>query len=237
VRLAVVPSETSLSVVIVDDDPLVRRVVKDTLEDAGILVLAEGEDGREAVELARQHRPDVMLIDIVMPQMDGIAATRQILETHPDQVVVMLTGSDDDDIVVLGLRAGAAGFLTKDLRIESLPRAIEGLRDGEAAVSRRMTMRLIEHLRRTPAGRTGLRPVQSGLTEREWEVLDLIGEGLTNDAIARRLVVSVETVRTHVKHILRKMGVRTRQDAVAKGDLLRDHADAPISGDELPPAV
>jgi DNA-binding NarL/FixJ family response regulator len=223
----VATTDTSLSVVIVDDDPLVRRVVRDTLEQAGIVVLAEGEDGREAIELTRHHQPDVVLIDIVMPQMDGIAATRVILDEAPDQAVVILTGSDDDDMVVLGLRAGATGFLTKDLRIEALPRAIAGLRDGEVAVSRRTTMRLIEHLRRTAGGRAGLRPVQSGLTEREWEVLDLIGEGMTNDEVARSLVVSVETVRTHVKHILRKLDVRTRKDAVERAERLREGLDPP----------
>jgi DNA-binding NarL/FixJ family response regulator len=220
--LSIVGPDIVLSAVIVDDDPLVRRVVRDTLERAGIEVLAEGADGWEAVELARRHRPDVVLMDVVMPRLDGIAATRLIVEERPEQAVIILTGTDDDEVGVLGLRAGATGFLTKDLRIEALPRAIEGVQSGEVAVSRRMTMRLIEHLRRTPDGEgSGVRPVRSPLTDREWEVVDLIDQGHTNDQIARELVVAVETVRSHVKNIRRKLGVPTRQAAAERARELR----------------
>jgi DNA-binding NarL/FixJ family response regulator len=220
--LSIIEPAAVLSAVIVDDDPLVRRVVRDTLERAGILVLAEGADGWEGVELARRHHPDVVLMDVVMPRLDGIAATRRIVEENPDQAVIILTGTADDEVGVLGLRAGATGFLTKDLRIEALPRAIEGVQSGEVAVSRRMTMRLIEHLRRTPdTDGSGVRPVRSPLTDREWEVVDLIDRGHTNEDIARELVLAVETVRSHVKNLRRKLGAPTREQAAARARELR----------------
>jgi len=210
-----------LTAIVVDDDPLVRQVVRTTLERAGITVLGEGSTGLEAIALADELRPDVILLDVVMPQMDGIAATKRIVADRPDQTVILLTGADDDDLVVLGLRAGAAGFLTKDLRIDALPHAVSGVPRGEPALTRRTTMLLIEQLRRFPSGVAGMRPVASLLTEREWVVLDLLGEGLTNDQIARRLFISGETVRTHVKHILRKLEVSSRTEAVARADELR----------------
>lgn len=210
-----------VTAIVVDDDPLVRQVVRSTLERAAISVLGEGATGLDAIELAARLRPDVVLLDIVMPQMDGIAATKRIVADAPEQTVILLTGANDDDLVVLGLRAGAAGFLTKDLRIEALPRAVAGAPRGEPAISRSTAMRLIEQLRRVPVGAAGMRPVASQLTEREWEVLDLLNERLTNDEIARRLVVSGETVRTHVKHILRKLEVSSRTEAVSRANELR----------------
>jgi DNA-binding NarL/FixJ family response regulator len=135
----------------------------------------------------------------------------------------MLTGagSDDDELALLALRAGAAGFLSKELEIETLPRALEGLRQGEAAISRKLTLSLIERLRETPGDASSLRPVKSPLTAREWEVIDLLKGSKTTDQIADELVLSRETVRSHVKNILRKLKVRTRQDAVARADEMR----------------
>jgi DNA-binding NarL/FixJ family response regulator len=211
-----------LRAIIADDDPLARRVVKDTLQRARVVVIAEATNGREAVELTLHYRPDVVLMDVVMPELDGIAATRRIIKEAPDQAIIILTGGKDDELGVLGLRAGASGYLTKDLDLDALPRAIAGVRDGQAAVSRQMTMRLIEHLRRAPEGMTGLRPVRSPLTAREWEVLDLLQERLGTDDIAERLVVTTETVRSHVKNILRKLEVRSREDAVAAAIRMRE---------------
>jgi DNA-binding NarL/FixJ family response regulator len=212
-----------LRAVIADDDPFARRVVKDVLERAGVIVIAEARDGRQAVELALHHLPDVVVMDVVMPGFDGVMATRQIRRQLPEQLVIMLTGagSDDDELALLALRAGAAGFLSKDLEIETLPRALEALRHGEAAISRRLTLSLIERLRETPGGSSGLRPVKSPLTAREWEVIDLLKESKTTDQIADELVLSPETIRSHVKNILRKLKVRTRQDAVAMADEMR----------------
>ena len=210
-----------LRVIIADDDPFARRMIKEALQHAGVIVIAEARDGRQAVELAVHYRPDVVLMDVVMPELDGIAATRSILKVLPDQIVVMLTSGSDEGIGLISLRAGAAGFLTKDLDVDVLPRALYGAIGGEAAISRRLTMRLVEQLRRTPAGATGLRPVRSPLTPREWEVIDLMAEGLTTEQMADRLVLSPETIRTHVKHILRKLSAGTRQEAVAAARSMR----------------
>ena len=168
-------------------------------------------------------------MDVVMPELDGILATRQILKVVPDQLVIVLTGVDDEDdeLGLLALRAGAAGFLSKDVDIDALPRTLEAVRAGEAAISRRMTKRVIEQLRSAPGGSSGMRPVKSPLTAREWEVIDLLKATRSTDEIAADLVLSTETVRSHVKNILRKLDVRSREEAVAAADRMRN-ATPPI---------
>jgi DNA-binding NarL/FixJ family response regulator len=215
--------DARLRAVIADDDPFARRVIKDVLTESGVLVIAEARNGREAVEFALYYRPDVVIMDVVMPELDGIVATRQILKVIPDQLVIVLTGIDEDDeLGLLALRAGAAGFLSKDVDIDALPRTLNGVRAGEAAISRRMTKRLIEQLRSTPGGASGMRPVKSPLTAREWEVIDLLKSTRSTDEIAAELVLSTETVRSHVKNILRKLDVRSREEAVAAADRMRN---------------
>jgi len=210
-----------LRVIICDDDPLVRRLMRSALQLAGIVVVAEASDGCEALELARHYRPEVVLMDVVMPGMDGIEATRRITEEALDTRVVLLTGSRDDELALRGLRAGAVGYLTKDTPIEEIFLALRHAAAGEAAVSARLSMRLIERLRLVPEAGIGLRPVRSVLTGREWEILDLLcSEASTND-IAEDLVLSTETVRSHVKNLLRKLGVRSREEAVALAVNLR----------------
>jgi DNA-binding NarL/FixJ family response regulator len=196
-------------------------MIKESLQRAGILVIAEAQNGREAVELCRYYRPDVMLMDVVMPGLDGITATREILKGSPDQLIVILTSSDEDAMGVLGLRAGAAGFLSKDVDIEALPKAILGATAGEAAISRRLAMLLVETVQKIPEGTVGMRPVKSPLTAREWEVLDLLSEAKTTDQIADSLVLSRETIRSHVKNILRKLDARSREEAVAIAERMR----------------
>jgi NarL family two-component system response regulator LiaR len=205
---------TGLRAIVADDDPFARRMIKEALQRADLVVIAEAQNGREAVELALHYRPDVVVMDVVMPELDGIAATRKIVKEHPEQVIVILTSADDDEMGLLGLRAGAAGFLTKDLDVDVLPRALQGVLTGEAAISRRLSMRLVEQLRRSPDRVGGLRPVKSPLTPREWEVMDLLAQSHTTEQIAETLVLSRETVRTHVKNILRKLEVRSREEAV-----------------------
>jgi DNA-binding NarL/FixJ family response regulator len=207
--------------IIADDDPFARKIIRDALQRAGITVVAEAQNGREAVELVLHYHPDVVLMDVVMPGLDGIAATRRIVKELPDQLIVMLSSGPDDDVGLVALRAGAAGFLTKDVEAEVLPRTLIAALSGEAAISRRMTARLIEHLRHAPQGPIGMRPVRSSLTQREWEVVDLMAESLTTEQMAERLVLSTETVRTHVKHILRKLDARSRSEAVAAATRLR----------------
>jgi DNA-binding NarL/FixJ family response regulator len=186
-----------------------------------VVVIAEAQNGREAVELALHYRPDVILMDVVMPEVDGIIATRRIIKENPEQIIVILTSADEDEMGLLGLRAGAAGFLAKDLDVDVLPQALQGVLQGEAAISRKLSMRLVEHLRRAPQGSGGLRPVKSPLTQREWEVLDLLAESRTTDQIADLLVLSRETVRSHVKNILRKLQARSRDEAVGIAQRMR----------------
>lgn len=223
--------DVALRVIVADDDPLARRVVRDALEAGGIIVIAEAANGREAVELSLYYKPDIVLMDLVMPEFDGIQATRRILAREPDVEVVILTSSDDDEVGIVGLRAGASGFLNKRAGVEALPRALRGAVAGEALVSRRLTMRLVDTIRRTRADGAGIRPVRSRLTPREWEVLDLLCDGQSTDEIADALVLSSETVRSHIKNLLRKLGVRSRQAAVEEARRLR--ADLALADEGL----
>jgi NarL family two-component system response regulator LiaR len=214
-------TETMLRTIVADDDPLVRRLIRDTLQRADVTVIAEASTGREAVELALFYHPDVVVMDFMMPEMDGIEATSRIYAHDPSIRVVLLTGAGDDELGMRGLRAGASGYLSKEVELEALPRALRGALDGEAAISRRLAMQLIEQYRATPRGGTGMRPVRSRLTDREWEVLDLLATGGTTDEIARTLVLSPETVRSHLKNLYRKLEVNSREDAVQAASRLR----------------
>jgi DNA-binding NarL/FixJ family response regulator len=214
-------NETTLRTIVADDDPLVRRLIRDTLQRADVTVIAEASTGREAVELALFYHPDVVVMDFMMPEMDGIEATSRIYAHDPSIRVVLLTGAGDDELGMRGLRAGASGYLSKEVELEALPRALRGALDGEAAISRRLAMQLIEQYRATPRGGAGMRPVRSRLTDREWEVLDLLATGGTTDEIARTLVLSPETVRSHLKNLYRKLEVSSREDAVQAASRLR----------------
>jgi two-component system, NarL family, response regulator LiaR len=211
-----------LRTIVVDDDPLVRRLIRDVLQMDGVTVIAEAGNGREALELALFYRPDVVLMDYMMPELDGIEATRRIYARDPGIRVVLLTGAADEELGLRGLRAGAAGFLSKDMELASLPRVLRRAAAGEAAISRRLAMQLVQHLRTAPAAGTGLRPVRSSLTDREWQVLDLLSGGASNEDISRALVLSHETVRTHLKNLYRKLQVRSRPDAIQAAVRLRD---------------
>jgi DNA-binding NarL/FixJ family response regulator len=204
---------------------MARRTIKDALQYADVVVIAEASNGREAVELCLHYRPDLVLMDVVMPELDGIAATRQILEAVPDQQILVLTSGAEEELGLVALRAGATGFLSKSVDLEALPRAIDGIRDGEAIVSRRLTRQLVEELRDGPSPRKSLRPVKSPLSTREWEVVEMLEEGMSTDDMARSLVLSTETIRSHVKNILRKLGVRTRAEAVDKARRMREGGD------------
>jgi two-component system, NarL family, response regulator LiaR len=216
-----IPRTEPLRAIIADDDSFARRTIKDVLQAAGIIAIAEAHNGREAVELTLFYRPDVVLMDVVMPEMNGIAATRRIVEQIPGQIVVLLASNDEDDLAILGLRTGAVGFLTKDMDINALPRVLERALDGEAVVNRRLGMKLIEQLRAAPNGRSGLRPIRSPLTTREWEIVDLLCDGLSTDDIASALVLSSETVRSHVKSVLSKLGAHSRREAVGIAQRMR----------------
>jgi NarL family two-component system response regulator LiaR len=204
---------------VADDDALARRVITATLRDACFEVVAEAIDGREALEAVELHRPDLVLLDVVMPRVDGVDAAQRIAVSAPETVIVMLTGARDESTALRGLRAGAVGHLSKDIELEALPRALRAALDGEAAISRTMAMRLVELLRHS--GSAGMRPVRSPLTAREWEVLDLVCEGRSNDEIADEFVLSLETVKTHIKSVLRKLGVHSRQEAAVAAARMR----------------
>jgi len=220
--------EMALRTIVADDDPLVRRLIRDTLQRAEGTVIAEAATGREAVELALFYRPDVVVMDYMMPEMDGIEATRRIYESDPSIRVVMLTGAGDDELGLRGLRAGASGYLSKEVELEALPRALRGALDGEAAISRRLAMHLVERFRAAPSGGAGLRPVRSRLTDREWEVLDLLATGATTEEIAKNLVLSSETVRSHLKNLYKKLEVNSREEAVRAATRLRSVSGLPV---------
>ena len=211
-----------LRTIVADDDPLVRRLIRDTLQHDNVVVVAEACNGREAIELALFYRPDVVVMDYMMPEMDGLEATKKLYEQDPDIRVVMLTGGGDESLGLRGLRAGAVGFLSKDMELDALPRALRGALEGEAAISRRLAMHLVQHYRSAPTGGMGLRPVRSSLTDREWEVLDLLSGGASTEDIARLLVLSTETVRSHLKNLYRKLEVRTREEAVDAAARMRE---------------
>ena len=214
-------------VIIADDDPFARRTVRDTLQDAGIVVIAEASNGHDAVQLAVHYTPDIVLMDVVMPGMDGIAATRKLAERAPTVKVLVLSANDDDEVGMLSLRSGAVGFLPKSVSVASLPRALTAAHNGEAVVSQSLTARLIAAMRNTPVDGVGMRPVRSPLTPREWEVLDLLCMRASTEAIADALVLSHETVRSHIKNILRKLHVGSRQQAVEAARRLRSDIGPP----------
>jgi DNA-binding NarL/FixJ family response regulator len=204
-----------VTVLIADDQALVRAGFRSILEaHAGISVVGEAADGRDAIDLVRKRGPDVVLMDIKMPAIDGLEATRRIV-AEPDNrtAVLMLTTFDLNEYVYDALRAGASGFLLKDVLPEELVAAVRVVAGGEALIAPAITRRLIEHFVRTaPPGDTPGRLDE--LTPREVEVLTLIARGRSNQEIAADLVLTDATVKTHVKHVLRKLDARDRVQAV-----------------------
>jgi len=214
-------NKPALRAVIADDDPITRRAVRDALQQAGLVTIAEAENGRDAVQLSLHYAPDVVLMDVVMPVMDGIAAARMLAERASNIAVVMLSANEDEEVALVCLRAGAIGFLAKSVDLRGLPRALQAAVDGEAVISRRLATRLVRGVRGTSPDGVGVRPVRSPLTPRQWEVLDLLCLDLTPAEIADRLVLSNETVRSHVKSTMRKLSVHNRAEAVEAARRLR----------------
>jgi DNA-binding NarL/FixJ family response regulator len=201
-------------VLVVDDQTVVRDGLILLLGLLpGMEVVGAAADGAQALELVAAHLPDVVLMDLRMPRMDGVEATRRIRASHPSVQVVVLTTYADDDSVFSALKAGARGFLTKDAGAEEIARAIIAVRDGEAQLDPSVQRRLVEALAASrPVRRTTDLP--DGLTPREAEVLKLIAAGRTNAEIARELYVAESTVKTHVNNLFAKAGLRDRAQAV-----------------------
>jgi DNA-binding NarL/FixJ family response regulator len=208
-------------VVIADDQTLVRRGFRLILDSADIKVVAEAANGKEAVAAVRQHRPDVVLMDIRMPEMDGLEATRRILAAKPAEPgasgfvrIIILTTFDLDQYVYAALSAGASGFLLKDVSPEHLVAAVQLVRTGDALLAPSITRRLVERFAPRPAPAGSLGRDLSALTPREQEVLVLVARGMSNAELAAALTLSEATVKTHVARILTKLGLRDRVQAV-----------------------
>jgi DNA-binding NarL/FixJ family response regulator len=206
---------TRVRVLIVDDDDLMRAGLKSVLaSDESIQVVAEIGDGGEAVPAAREHRPHVVLMDVRMPGLDGIAATRDVLAASPDVKVVMLTTFEDDDYIFGALNAGASGFLLKRTRPEELIAAIHTVAAGDSLLSPSVTRRVIDRMAREPPVKVSSSRRLDSLTPREREVLEHVAQGLSNSEIAATLFIEESTVKSHVKRILMKLRLRDRVQAV-----------------------
>jgi len=206
-------------VVMADDHPQLRAHIRHALEAGGFEVCGEAANGPEAVRLVQEHQPDVVLLDIHMPG-GGIRAAAEVSRLVPEVAIVMLTVSRDDNDLFDSLRAGASGYLLKDTDPERLPAALRGVLSGEAAIPRSLVARILDEFREPGRKRLGRRSKVAGLlTSREWEVMALLGEGLSTDDVAKRLFLSPTTVRVHISSVLRKLRVKDRQSAI---DLLRD---------------
>jgi DNA-binding NarL/FixJ family response regulator len=203
-----------ISVLLADDQALVRDGFRALIDrESDMHVVAEATDGAEALACVRQHRPDVVLMDIRMPRVDGLTATRQVLSLPTPPRVLVLTTFDRNEWVFDALRAGASGFLLKDVRATQLTDAIRTVAAGESLLAPSITRRLIEDFVRS---RPSVAPAQRPelLTDREVEVLRLVAGGLSNAEIAERLVIGHSTVKTHVNRVLTKLDLRDRTQAV-----------------------
>jgi DNA-binding NarL/FixJ family response regulator len=199
---------TAARVIVVDDQTVVREGLVLILGMLpGVVVAGAAGNGEEALRLVTEARPDVVLMDLRMPRMDGVQATKRIRAEHPDTRVVVLTTYSDDESVLAALRAGAHGYLTKNARSEDIAQAITDVLGGESHLDPVVQRRLVELA-------TNDRPPSHGLTPRELQVLRLIAEGRSNTEIARQLYITEGTVKTHVNNLFAKAGVRDRAQAV-----------------------
>ncbi len=202
-----------MRVIVADDHSLFRDGIISLLEAADYEVVAQVGDGVAAVEAVQRFEPDLALIDITMPKMDGLEALKQIKATIPKTRVVILTVSNEDKHLFAAIEMGADGYLLKDLDAQDFLEILEGVQRGEAAITRKMAARLMQRVKDL-AQQDSVDQVR--LSQRELEVLHLLGEGLANRAIAQSLFVSENTIKYHVRNILQKLGVQNRTEAVAQ---------------------
>jgi len=206
---------STVRVLLVDDDELMRAGLRAVLSsDPTIQVVGEASSGRTAVSAVRAYGPDLVLMDVRMPDLDGIAATREVLAASPQVKVVILTTFEQDDYIFGALSAGASGFLLKRTRPEELLAAIHTVAAGDSLLSPSVTRIVIDHMSRRPTPDRSAREQLTELTPREFEVLGLVARGHSNGEIAERLVIEESTVKTHVKRILMKLNLRDRVQAV-----------------------
>jgi DNA-binding NarL/FixJ family response regulator len=209
-------------VLIVDDHPLTREALGSLLQQHGFEIAGQAEDGEHAVALARELAPDIVLLDLTMPGVDGFAALPRIREAAPSCEVVVLTASGTEENLLAAIRAGAAGYLLKSEPPERIASFLDAVADGEAALSGAVARSLLERVRDGRGiGRGIPDEIATRLSARELEVLLLLDEHLSTDEIAARLFISEHTVRSHVKNLLRKLGVSSRRDALERLELAR----------------
>jgi two-component system response regulator DegU len=202
----------SLRLILVDDHKMLREGLRRSLEELGFAVIAEAGDGEEGVRLAAAMRPDVMLMDVSMPEMDGVEATRQIVERNPQAKVVMLTMHADRDIVDRALKAGAVGYLTKDCSTDEVAEAVKMAANGETAMSAALAAGFLAEARKLDSGAE--REEDRVITKREEEVLQLIADGCSTPEVAAKLYISQKTVKNHLASIYEKLNARDRTQAV-----------------------
>jgi NarL family two-component system response regulator LiaR len=205
-----------IRVLLADDHALVRQGTRELLEREGdIAVVAEAGDGEEAVRLACSHRPDVVIMDVAMPTLNGIEATRQIKAQYPTVAVLVLSAYDDDQYVFALLEAGAAGYVLKDVHASELIKAVRAVHGGESILHPAIARKVLDRFAK--GGGEARQRAADELTPRELEVLKLAAKGMTNQQIGRELVISVRTVQVHLSNIFGKMGVGSRTEAVLYG--------------------
>jgi DNA-binding NarL/FixJ family response regulator len=212
-------------VLIADHDALARRMMQEVLQNvAGLVVIGGARDGREALELARHYRPDVLLVDIALPPGGGVELIRQVVPIVHTRIVTVSAAADVDEAVLAALHAGGLGHIDKDVEPEEFVRLVILASGGEAVVPTRVMSRLLQLWREIPSG--GWRPLRSTLTTREWQIVDLLAEGASTEDIAERLVLSPTTIYSHVYRVLHKLGVHSRWEAVAAAQRLRQQEAA-----------